>query len=153
MQNYELLYIVSNQFTEDELKSIREEVAKLIEKYNGQIGKDDFLGKKKLAYPIKKIIHGYYVMVEFELETPSQLKDINAELKLYKKVLRAQIITKVKGIEEKAKAKREKREKSAMEKPEETTPVETPTPVRIKQDKTKDLDEKLEEILQDDDIV
>jgi len=153
MQNYELLYIVSSQFTDDELKPIREEVVKIVEKHGGQIGKDEFLGKKKLAYPINKVIHGYYAMMEFELEDPSTLKEINAELKLYKKVLRAQIIIKAKGAEEKNKRKRRETDRPTAEEIKEVTAPEVPAPSRPKPERTKDLDEKLEEILKDDDIV
>ena len=52
MKNYELLYIVSNQYTEDELKTIKDKVNTLLQKYGGVLGFTEFLGKKKLAYPI-----------------------------------------------------------------------------------------------------
>jgi len=67
MKNYELLYIVSNQYTEDELKTIKDKVNTLLQKYGGVLGFTEFLGKKKLAYPIDKVNHGYYVVAEFEL--------------------------------------------------------------------------------------
>ena len=47
IKNYELFYLVSNQYTEDELKTIKEKVNSILKKYGGQLGYRESLGKKK----------------------------------------------------------------------------------------------------------
>lgn len=173
MQNYELLYIVSNQYTEDELTAIKQKVNAIIAKNGGVIGYEDFMGKKKLAYPIQKALHGYYQVAEFELEDTANLAVINNELKLDKEVVRAQMIAKPKITP--AEIKRKKEREARGDQDEERTDhndrddrtdrrershriERVERPVRIEKKvseseskiKTKNLDEKIDEILKED---
>jgi len=153
-KNYELLYIVSNQYTENELKEIKDKVDALLAKNGAVLGYQEFLGKKKLAYPINKVAHGYYVMVEFELADVAAINIINNVLRLDKQILRAQIISKKKITEEEiSRQKREAQEERgelAKEKIAEEKPVKK---TEIKKAIFKNLDEKLDEILKTDDLV
>lgn len=157
MKNYELLYIVSAQLTENELKEVQTEIDSLIKKYGGQIGFEDVLGKKKLAYPINKVIHGYYIAVEFEMEEGKNLAEIKNSLRLNKKVVRSQIINKSKITEkeiEKKSAKKEMAQTSPIQ-PEiepiaEAKKAEKSSADKISREK---LDEKLDEILESDNII
>ena len=49
---YELLYIISNKYSEDEVKPIIEKVEKIIKENGGAIISAEEWGKKRLAYPI-----------------------------------------------------------------------------------------------------
>lgn len=153
MKNYELLYIVSNQFTDDEAGKIKAKVNGLIEKNGGVIGYQEDMGKKKLAYPIKKVSYGYYFVAEFELEDGKKLAEINQALRLDKEVVRAQII-----VKDKITDKEIARKKAHAEKAETfTEEVKAEEPAKKSDDKKKikmkDLDEKLDEILQDNNIL
>ena len=158
MENYELLYIVSNQYTDEEAQKIKEKINELLKSNGAILGPEENLGKKKLAYPIGQVAHGYYFLNEFELEDGSKLIEINNDLRLDKEILRAQIVIKkkltAKQIENarKHEAARSKM-KEAAEK--EITQVAAPQPVRSEHKKaaTKNLDEKLEEILKNDNLV
>jgi len=162
MKNYEMLYIVSNQFTEHELEDIRKHVNGLIEKFGGVVGYQDLIGKKKLSYPINKAIHGYYVVTEFELEDGSKIDALTNELKLDKQVLRAQIISKPKITEAeikryKARLQKEAEAESAPEgqdrKPRRSIATkESPSKPKVDPAKMKKLDDKLDEILKDDNV-
>lgn len=157
MKNYELLYIISNQFTEEELKDLINQVNGLLQKYQAEIGYQEVLGKRKLAYPINKVAHGYYVVTEFTLPSGQDLQKINQDLILNKQLVRAQIIAKPKitskEIEE------QKRRANQLEYQPEPGPREmvrkeivraAPPKEKISM---KELDEKLNEILKDDNIV
>lgn len=158
MKNYELLYIVSAQYTEKELGEIRKKIEALIAKNGGAVHYTDLLGKRRLAYPVKKALHGYYVIAEFELADGRALAEIGKNLKLDKEVLRAQIIVKKQKTDREALAKKQKKGGQTTEK----TPVEnvtrnieldrSNTGAKTK-DKMKNLDEKLEEILKDETIL
>ncbi|MFA6918679.1 MAG: 30S ribosomal protein S6 [Patescibacteria group bacterium] len=169
MKNYELFYIVPNQYTEDEAKKIQEKVDSLLKKFGAVIGFQEFLGKRKLAYPINKVAHGYYIVTEFELEEGANMIKIDNELRLDKEILRAQIIQKHKITEKEiARQKKQRSEASRLEgaNPEERTHAHAHVPTHVKpvtvekiEKKEKEkvsiekLDEKLDEMLQDDTIV
>lgn len=150
MKNYELLYIVSNQYTNDEAKAIKEKVNAMLKGHGAVFGLEEDLGKKKLAYPIDQAAHGYYFLAEFELEDGRALKEINNWLRLDKEILRAQIISKKKlTAEDIEKAKKREAARIRPDKPE-SKPTKTDDDKKVD---IKDLDEKLEEILKTDDLV
>lgn len=158
MQNYELLYIIPNQYTDEEAKKIKEKVDAMIKSLGAVIGYEEDMGKKKLAYTINQVAHGYYYLTEFELEDGTKLQEINNNLRLDKEILRAQIITKKKLTPEqiekarKHEAARSKMMKEAAEK--EGIPAGAHA-AKADEKKTdvKNLDDKLEEILKSDDLV
>ncbi|MFA6422500.1 MAG: 30S ribosomal protein S6 [Candidatus Buchananbacteria bacterium] len=169
MKNYELLYIIPNQYTEDEAKKIQDKIDSLLKKNEAIIGFQEFLGKKKLAYPINKIAHGYYVVTEFELEDGTKLASVNNELRLDKEILRAQIIEKHKITPAEIAKQKKQREEGQMEEGTEREHdrdnrdrnrerrEEKPAPKVEKPESKKisieNLDEKLNEILSDDSVV
>ncbi len=121
LPHYELLYIISNKYTENELAPIVEKVNKLITKAKGDISYSEEWGKKKLAYSINHFNHGYYFLIEFDLPG-SELKDVDTEIKHMTEVLRHQIVKKTKRtLEEIENEKRiiEKQAKRALEKKRE----------------------------------
>ena len=67
MQHYELLYLVTTEIPENELQKIQSEISGFITQQGGKIGKDEQLGRRKLAYPINKQEHGIYVFYTLEL--------------------------------------------------------------------------------------
>ena len=160
MQNYELLYIIPNQYTDDEAKKIKEKIDAMLKGFGAVLGLEENMGKKKLAYPIGQVAHGYYFLNEFELEDGSKLNEINNNLRLDKEILRAQIIVKKKLTPEqiekarKREAARSRMMKESAEK-EATQASSAPKAARPEPKKTemKNLDEKLEEILKSDDLV
>lgn len=91
LTHYELLYIVSNQFSEDELTPIKDKVEGIIADHEGTITFKEDLGKKRLAYKIKQFRHGYYELVEFDAPSAS-LPAINDLLRLMSDLIRHQIL-------------------------------------------------------------
>ncbi|MDD4996315.1 MAG: 30S ribosomal protein S6 [Patescibacteria group bacterium] len=114
---YELLYIVPGPLTEKDLPEISKKVKNLIEKFGGNVVKEDNLGNKKLAYPIKGIYRGFYLLVNFNLKTEF-LKNLNKELKLLSEILRHLIVKIIERKEEPKKIKN-KIEESPNESKEE----------------------------------
>ena len=154
--HYELLYIVSNKFTEDELKPIREKVDKLIEANGGKLTYSEDWGKKKFAYPINNYNHGYYSLVEFDLEG-ANLEKLNKALRMAREVLRHNIVAKEARTPEEIKEEKKKQARQAIEavarqKEEKEKVEEKKEPVKDKVN-LKDLDEKLDKILETDDLL
>jgi len=153
--HYELLYLISNKFSEDEVKPIREKVKGFITANQGKITLSQDLGKKRLAYPIKGFRFGYYNLTEFDMPGENLTK-LDRSLRLTEEILRQQIVSKVlktveqiaqeKIIAEKIAAKNLAAEKTAKEKVKEKERDKDKVDL-------KDLDEKLDKILETSDLL
>ena len=62
MRNYEIMFIVSPNATEDELDKINTQIESVITSGGGQIQKIEKMGKRRLAYDIGKFREGSYVL-------------------------------------------------------------------------------------------
>lgn len=101
--HYELLYLISNKFTDEEVKPIAEKVEAIILANEGQITYRENWGKKKLAYPVKHFAYGYYLYVEFDV-LPLNLAKIERSIRMAHDILRHQIVTRpVRTIDQKEK--------------------------------------------------
>lgn len=76
MNKYEMMFIVKSQGEDKDIKSVVTDVEKILKDNKAKITDSKDLGLKKLAYPIKKEINGYYELINFEAE-----KDVIAEIK------------------------------------------------------------------------
>ena len=74
MRDYEALYIVRPELTEEEYTATVEKFNALIQANGGEVVKTDVWGKKKLAYEIEKLRDGYYVLVTFKAATDLPLE-------------------------------------------------------------------------------
>lgn len=68
MQHYELCFIVSIKFLENELQKVVSAVHELLKKFGANITSENNLGKQRLAFPIKQTNQGTYIAIEFDLE-------------------------------------------------------------------------------------
>lgn len=165
--HYEILFIIPNKFTEDEGKKVITKVEKMIESEGGKITFSEYWGKKRLAYKIKHNEYGYYALYEFDLER-TNLAKIDKDLRLSTEILRHQIVLKKVKSEEEIKREAEIRAKidskksvedkklaDKKEKIAKETSKEAKKVVSSDEGKAdlKDLDEKLEGILNADDLI
>lgn len=163
--HYEILFIVPNKFTDDEAKIVAGKIEKTITDNGGQIAYSEYWGKKKLAYEIKHNAYGYYGLFEFDLEG-KLLAKIDQDLRLSTDVLRHQIIIKKKKTTaeisrdkeirakiDSKKAEKAEEEKNQEEKNKKTSTSSAPAKKTDKKVDLKDLDEKLEGILNAKDLI
>lgn len=149
--HYELLYLISNKFSEDELAPIAEKISSAIKNNGGNITYSEEWGKKRLAYPIAGFRHGYYNLVEFDL-TGENLEKVDRVIRMMSEILRHQVVKKRvktkeeierdKKIAEKIAAKNIESDKEQKEKEKDKDKVDL-----------KDLDEKLDKILDTGDLL
>ena len=85
MRSYELMAIFRSE--EDAYQGAREALKAEIVKHNGTVSKEEELGERLLAYPIRKINRGKYVLFNVALN-PDQITSINRNLTLNKSILR-----------------------------------------------------------------
>ena len=62
MRNYEIMFIVNPNATEDEIDKINAQVESIVTSGGGQIQKMEKMGKRRLAYDIDKFREGSYVL-------------------------------------------------------------------------------------------
>jgi small subunit ribosomal protein S6 len=84
---YEIGFIITPDANEEEVKKIVESVSGTIKKAKGVVANIDEWGRKKMAYPIKKNLEGYFVFIQAEVDG-SVIADLERRLKQMEKVLR-----------------------------------------------------------------
>ncbi len=157
---YEVLYIVSNKYTEEEAQKINKETKKLLESKGAKVSNIEEWGKKKLAYSINHFNHGYYYLIEFETEGIN-LAGINKELRMKTELLRYIVAVrsdKAKAEEEKIKKALEEEKKQKIKETEDKEEEKKQEPKKeTKKEKKKisleDLDDKLDKILDTKDLI
>ncbi|MGN1310988.1 MAG: 30S ribosomal protein S6 [Clostridia bacterium] len=65
MNKYESVVIINPNLEAEAIKSLISKISDLINS-NGTVNSVEELGKRKLAYEIKKLNEGYYVVLKFE---------------------------------------------------------------------------------------
>jgi len=167
MNKYELLYIVSAQYTDNEVEGIQKLVSDILEKDGGKVVSQQNLGKIKLAYSIKKQRHGTYILVYFDAD-PNTVKETNRLLGLMDEVLRHTMLARPNGAEqrkfeissyvaplsEEGKRVDVRPTRQVASKPVEVEELASPTPSSSTAEEStmsiEELDEKLDKILDGD---
>lgn len=91
MREYELLYIIKTDVSEEQTASTIEKFNEILKKEGAEVTGVDQWGKRKLAYEIdKKYRDGYYVLVKFTA-TPEAVDEADRLLKIDETVLRHMI--------------------------------------------------------------
>lgn len=87
MPNYEIMFIVNPNATEDEIDKIDAQLESIITSGNGQIEKIEKMGKRRLSYEVKKFREGYYVL--FAISANGEIvKECERRLRVMDLVLR-----------------------------------------------------------------
>ena len=91
MREYELIYIVQPDLDEATLTSVIERIETLVKDAQGEIVKTDIWGKRKLAYPIRKLNEGFYVFSKINVD-PASVININRSIKFIEQVIRFSVL-------------------------------------------------------------
>ena len=86
MRKYEILYVIEPQ---DEIR--KETIEWIKQHYEGmgaRLLKEEEMGKRRLAFEIRKKTDGFYYMTQIEIDDLSPLEDFEKETKLNSNVLR-----------------------------------------------------------------
>lgn len=165
-QRYELVYLIANKFSEDEVGPIMADIAGLLKKNGAQIVKEENWGKRRLAYPIGQYRHAYYAFLEFDMPTEGT-RDVEHNLRLDERIMRHLIVKT--HIKTAAEIEAERRAANALtqetEEAKEETETESKQPANSEKKKKEDtgnerksdagkvsmeqLDEKLNKIVDD----
>ena len=91
MNKYEIMFIVKATMESEEVSKTASTMQDIITSAKSKVVDFKELGEKKLAYPIKKEINGYYFVMQVEA-TKEAIAELDRKALLDEKVLRHLII-------------------------------------------------------------
>lgn len=113
MRIYEVIFILRPDLPEEEIEQVTEHVKTTITSGGGTIDKVDTWGKRKLAYRVRRNSEGYYVLVQYSVETANAgvAKEVERRLRVSDPVIKFLTVRIDEDLKraEKLKAKRDKR--------------------------------------------
>lgn len=163
MQDYELLYVVQGDESEEDATKVVDAVNALLMKQGGKVEKEDNWGRRRLAYEIDKQDYGWYTITRFSLEQ-TKIAELENQLRLNGKLIRTVLLKteELPSDEELARAEeaklavpKDKKDRAgAPAKPAAEKPVAKPGPKKAetaaeKKERQSRLNESLGEILKD----
>ena len=86
MNKYESIIIINPAVEEERVNELTTKFTDMINKY-GKVEKAENLGKKKLAYPVKKNAEGYYVELNFTAN-PSLIAELERNYRITDDVIK-----------------------------------------------------------------
>lgn len=90
-RQYELLYIVSPEATDQQVSEVHDEVQAIVTRLEGVIDKSENWGRRKLAYEIKRHKDGTYVL-ETITGSAELMKELDRRLKVTDLVVRHLVV-------------------------------------------------------------
>ena len=92
MNRYETVFIINPNVEETGVKALIEKFSNLINN-DGKVESVEELGKRKLAYEIKKNPEGIYVLINFEA-APSLIKELERVYRITDEVIKFIVVRK-----------------------------------------------------------
>ena len=86
MNKYESIIIINPNCTDEAIKALESKFTGLINE-NGKIESVEKIGKKRLAYEIKKNREGYYILFNFEAK-PDSIAELERNYRITDEVVR-----------------------------------------------------------------
>lgn len=87
MRNYELVWIIGGDSTDDDAVSSVSAVSDLVEQGGGQVTHTESWGNRSLAYKIKQNVEGVYNVARFTME-PSSVVEMEQAVQADQKIIR-----------------------------------------------------------------
>ena len=91
LRNYELVFVVRPDIPEEKLDAAVEKISSIITNKGGTVTGMERWGKRRLAYPIKHFMEGYYILGKFKC-LPAASREIEANLQITEEIIRFLVI-------------------------------------------------------------
>jgi len=91
LRTYELVLVVQPGLDEEGLDAFVNTFTGMVDEAGGQVVDMEHMGRRRLAYPIRKATEGHYVLFHLNLEGPV-LREIERRIRLSEDVLRHLIV-------------------------------------------------------------
>ena len=93
MYNYEVALIIRPEIEEEDQAALIERLGELLTSEGGEVADVETWGRRRLAYPIRKIQEGYYYFIHGQFSA-SVLPELERTIKLNEDILRHMVIRK-----------------------------------------------------------
>ncbi|MBO8165100.1 MAG: 30S ribosomal protein S6 [Brevibacillus sp.] len=87
MRQYEVMYVLRPDLEEEKVKANVARYSEVVTNYGGEVTNLQELGKRRLAYEIKKYRDGYYVLMNFKAN-PDAVAEAERLMKINDDVIR-----------------------------------------------------------------
>ena len=87
MQRYETLMVLHPELPEAQVRETIDRARRLVEQASGQVHAMQEWGMRELAYPIRKLNRGYYVLAEYNA-TAEIVRELERTMKIADEILR-----------------------------------------------------------------
>ncbi|HEY7545564.1 MAG TPA: 30S ribosomal protein S6 [Blastocatellia bacterium] len=87
MRLYEVLFIIAPNTEEGDINALITQISDVATNQGATIAKLDRMGRRKLAYPIKKFNEGYYVVLTIE-GTGAEIAEIERRMRVIDAIIR-----------------------------------------------------------------
>jgi small subunit ribosomal protein S6 len=153
MPKYELMYILSSAVSDNDVPTISSEVDKFITDNGGKILSQEMMGKKKLAYPVKKTRNGFYIVQTFDF-AGSNMAGLDNKLRSLESIIRYILVNLEDAEIRKAKDRVIQEKMRASRKPPkvEGTPSKEITELPEIKITESELEQKIEKALESEDL-
>ena len=91
MYNYEIALIIRPEIEEEGQESLIEQLSQLLTSAGGEVTEVENWGRRRLAYPIRKVQEGYYYFIQGQFSA-SVLPELERTIKLNEDILRHMVI-------------------------------------------------------------
>jgi small subunit ribosomal protein S6 len=93
LRDYEILFIVRPDLDDERFAEAVKTVETLIANLGGKSKKSDVWGRRKLAFEVRNLREGQYVLTDFEID-PQRVPELEAALKISDTVFRHLVVRK-----------------------------------------------------------
>ena len=91
INSYELIFILKPDLNEEKIEAALENVKKFLNGRGAVVSDVQKWGKRRLAYPIKHVGEGYYILLKFQVK-PGSNRELETSLRISEDVLRHLLI-------------------------------------------------------------
>ena len=141
------MYILSSAVTDNDVPTISQEVDKFLTDSGATLLTQEMLGKKKLAYPIKKTRNGFYVLQTFNLDGV-KLQSLDNKLRSIDSIIRYLFVN---LDDQERRAAKDFKVQEKMRAGRKPPKVESTAPAEVKLSETE-LESKIEQALVSEDL-
>ncbi len=131
MPRYELMYILASSVSDDLVEDTSKQIEGYVTDFGGTNLEHAMLGKKKLAYPIRKTRNGHYGVINFDLDG-AKVNDLDAKIRTQKNTYIRHIIVNIDEHLMKLDKDREAQTKMNRNRPPEMVAADNAEPEAVK---------------------
>lgn len=91
MRHYELMTIINGDLDDATVEATNKRFTDLVTQLDGKMLNVDFWGKRKFAYEINHKTHGFYTVMDFELD-PDGLSELTRQLRIADEIVRFKVV-------------------------------------------------------------